>query len=135
MKYYFSVLEQYAGFRGRARRKEYWMFLFFHMVILALAMFLDISLGSSIVTLNSPYLTEGPGIFTGVYSLVVLIPLLAVTVRRLHDTERSGWMFFLNLIPGLGNLWFLVLMLSGGQRRRNRYGANPKKMKFAYELS
>lgn len=135
MKYYFSVLEQYADFRGRARRKEYWMFLFFHLMIFALAVFLDITLGHSLVSLETSLITAGPGIFTGVYSLIVLIPLLAVTVRRLHDTEKSGWMFLLNLIPGLGNLWFLVLMLSAGQRRRNRYGANPKKMSFAYEFS
>ena len=78
MKYFIEGLKKYAEFEGRARRKEYWMFILFYFIFTIAAVVLDEILGSE------------PVIYI-VYGLVLILPYLAVTVRRLHDTDRSGW--------------------------------------------
>lgn len=127
MKYYFLAFYNYADFRGRARRKEFWMFSLFHILVSCLASYLDVLMGTSIIT-------YGPGISSLVYFAIIIIPCFSITVRRLHDTGNSGWMTFINLIPVIGNIWFFILIISGGHRRRNKYGENPRKMKFDYEF-
>jgi uncharacterized membrane protein YhaH (DUF805 family) len=66
------------------------------------------------------------GLLSGIYGLVVIIPSLAVTVRRLHDIDRSGWWIFINLIPLIGAIVLLVFAVSEGTPGNNRYGPNPK---------
>ena len=119
MNWYLKVLKQYADFNGRARRKEYWMFALFNMVFIIVAMILDNVLGLTAGEL--PY-----GLFYFLYALAVLIPGLAVSVRRLHDVGKSGWMILISLIPIVGGIWLLVLMLTDSNPGENQYGVNPK---------
>ena len=123
MNWYLKVLKQYADFSGRARRKEYWMFQLFDVIFMIVAMILDNVLGLGIAIKGTGY---GP-LFV-LYVLARLIPALAVTVRRLHDVGKSGWMLFIGLIPLLGSIWLLVLMLTDSQQGTNKWGQNPKEM-------
>ena len=108
-----------AAFNGRARRKEYWMYTLFNMIFAVVAFILDSILGIGIEGI-------GYGPLYLIYSLVVFIPGLAVLVRRLHDVGKSGWMFFIVLIPLIGAIWLLVLMLTESNPGENKYGPNPK---------
>jgi uncharacterized membrane protein YhaH (DUF805 family) len=119
MSWYLEVLKKYAVFDGRARRKEYWMFFLITVVITAVLILIDILIGTF-----SPQL--GVGLLAGIYSLAVLIPTIAVTVRRLHDTGRSGWWILLGLIPFIGGIILLIFMLLDSQPSANQYGPNPK---------
>lgn len=121
MNWYLAVLKNYAGFSGRARRKEYWMFLLFNFIFALVAILLDSVLGIAI---------EG-GIYGPIYILYVLamfIPGLAVAVRRLHDVGKSGWMILVALIPLVGAIWLLVLYVTDSDPGENEYGPNPKEV-------
>lgn len=119
MDWYLKVLKQYTDFNGRARRKEYWMFFLFNLIFTAIASLIDIAAGTANVE-------SGSGLFQGIYSLVVLIPGLAVGVRRLHDVGKSGWMLLLAFIPIIGAIWLLVLFATNGKEGTNKWGQNPK---------
>ena len=119
MKWYLFALSNYAGFTGRARRKEYWFFALFNVVFLLLAILLDNILGSNIPDL--PY-----GVFYFIYMIVIFLPALALTARRLHDVGKSGWMMLVSFIPLIGGVWLLVLMLTDGEKGPNKYGLDPK---------
>ncbi len=119
MDWYLQVLKNYAVFDGRARRKEYWYFTLFNIIISFVLGFVDGILGS--------YSSEtGFGLFSGIYSLAILIPSIAVSVRRLHDTERSGWWLLIILIPLIGAIVLLVFTVQDSQPGPNKYGENPK---------
>ncbi|OOF86684.1 hypothetical protein BKG93_02140 [Rodentibacter ratti] len=119
MNWYLSVLKNYATFSGRARRKEYWMFCLFSFIISIALSILDGIFG----LIN--YET-GLGVLSGLYTLAVFIPALAVSVRRLHDTNRSGWWLLINFIPLVGFIIFLVFMCLDSKTGDNKYGAYPK---------
>ena len=119
MDYFISALKNYATFTGRARRSEYWFFTLFYFIFLVLAVILDNLLG---ITIEDTGI--GPLYFISI--LAMIIPGLAVTVRRLHDVGKSGWFYFIVLIPIIGSIWLLVLMVSDGMLGRNQYGPNPK---------
>jgi uncharacterized membrane protein YhaH (DUF805 family) len=119
MNWYLKVLKQYADFSGRARRTEYWMFALFNFLFIIVAMILDNILGLTVGDL--PY-----GVFYILFVLAVLIPGLAVSVRRLHDVGKSGWMYLIVLIPIVGSIWLLVLMVTDSDPGANEYGPNPK---------
>ena len=119
MNWYLKVLKNYAVFSGRARRKEYWMFVLFNMVFSIVAIVLDNILGTAIEDV-------GYGLFYFLYAFAVLIPGLAVSVRRLHDVGKSGWMILICLIPIVGGIWLLVLMVTDSNPGNNQYGPNPK---------
>jgi uncharacterized membrane protein YhaH (DUF805 family) len=119
MNWYLTVLKKYAEFNGRARRKEYWMFALFNIIFLILAMILDNVFGTAIKGV-------GYGLFYFLYALAVLIPGLAVSVRRLHDVGKSGWMLLIALIPIIGAIILLVLMVTDSNPGENKYGPNPK---------
>lgn len=119
MNWYLEVLKKYAVFSGRARRKEYWYFtLFSTLISLALAL-IDSQLG----TFNSE---AGTGLLGGLYSLAVLIPGIAVSVRRLHDTDHSGWWLFLALVPCIGAIVLFVFTVTDSTPGTNEYGPSPK---------
>ncbi len=107
-----------AGFSGRASRKEYWMFWLFNMVLGIVAVILGNVLGT--------FKGVGYGPIYLIFVLVTLIPNLAVTIRRLHDTGKSGWYVLVALIPIIGNIWLLIEMATEGDVGENEYGANPK---------
>ncbi|QNE76185.1 DUF805 domain-containing protein [Streptomyces finlayi] len=112
MNWYLDVLKNYAGFSGRARRKEYWMFVLFN----CLAALVLVGIGFVIET-QIPYI---------IYILAVLVPALAVMVRRLHDTGRSGWWMLISFVPLVGGIMLLVFLASDGKPEANAYGENPK---------
>ncbi len=112
MNYYLDVLKKYAEFDGRATRTEFWMFVLFNLIISLLLMFIDGMTGLNILQ--------------AIYSLAVLIPGLAVSVRRLHDIGKSGWMILVALIPLIGLVWLLVLYCMDSTPGKNKYGSNPK---------
>ena len=119
-----SVFSKYATFSGRARRAEYWWFLLFSIIVLTIALVVDNALGLKVVDDTNISFTVG-----WVYVIVVLllaIPNIAVTVRRLHDTERSGWWYLLAVICGIGAIIVFVFCLIEGTSGPNKYGADPK---------
>ena len=118
MDWYLAVLKKYAVFSGRARRKEYWFFVLFNIIISIVLSIIDISIGTGTA--------EEPGMLSIIYSLAIIIPSLAVSVRRLHDTDRSGWWLLILLIPFIGLIVMLVFMLLDSSPGTNKYGANPK---------
>jgi uncharacterized membrane protein YhaH (DUF805 family) len=119
VSWYLEVLKKYAVFSGRARRAEYWYFVLFNIIVAIVLSLIDTLLGTF-------DFVQGVGLLSGLYSLAVLIPTLAVTVRRLHDVDRSGWWIFINLIPLIGTIVLLVFALTDGTPGSNRYGPNPK---------
>lgn len=119
MEWYLKVLKNYANFEGRARRKEYWMFFLFNTIFAVGATIIDNILGLAIANV-------GYGPIYIIYGLALLIPGLAVLVRRLHDIGKSGWMIFVALIPLIGGIWLIVLLATEGTTGRNDYGPDPK---------
>ncbi|GAA4495809.1 DUF805 domain-containing protein [Pseudaeromonas paramecii] len=112
MNWYISVLKNYVTFNGRARRTEYWMFTLFNIIFSIVAGVLDAVLGLGFINL--------------IYTLAVLLPAIAVGVRRLHDTDRSGWWMLIGLIPLIGAIVLLVFFCLEGEKQENRFGADPK---------
>lgn len=113
MNGYLTTLKKYADFSGRARRTEYWMFLLFNLVIAMLLGVVDYVLGT-------------PGIIGMIFALAILIPSIAVGVRRLHDTDRSGWWLLIAFIPIIGTIALLVFFLLDSNPGENRFGSSPK---------
>lgn len=113
------VFENYANFSGRARRSEYWWFILANFILSLIMIGLDMLVGTSLG--DSPQ-----GIIYFIYLILVFIPSLAVAVRRLHDTGKSGWYYFLILIPIIGAIWLIVLFATEGDRGTNQYGKDPK---------
>jgi len=120
MKWFLEALtKKYATFEGRARRAEYWYFmLFYALAVIALAIVDGIA-----GTFSDD---AGVGLFSGLFLLATILPSLAVTVRRLHDTDRSGWWVLINLIPFIGALVLFVFAVLDSQPGANRFGPNPK---------
>jgi uncharacterized membrane protein YhaH (DUF805 family) len=122
MEYMFLPLKRYADFSGRSRRKEYWMFALFYILLLGVLFLLSDGLGG---------FGEGApsGPFFWLFMLVILlliIPSLAVQVRRFHDQDKSGWFVLLNFIPYVGGLIVFVFMCMDGTKGENRFGPDPK---------
>jgi uncharacterized membrane protein YhaH (DUF805 family) len=107
-----DVLKKYAVFSGRARRQEYWMFFLFSVIASIVLAIIDAILGTSILQ--------------WLYVLATLIPSLAVGVRRLHDTNRSGWWVLISLVPIVGTIILIVFMASEGNPEETAHGPNPK---------
>jgi uncharacterized membrane protein YhaH (DUF805 family) len=105
MDYYIKVLQNYATFTGRARRSEYWYFFLFNLIAGFIFGILESMMNTSVLS--------------GIYTLAVLIPGIAVGVRRMHDVGKSGWFL---LIP----IYNLVLALTEGEKGENQYGPDPK---------
>ena len=119
MGWYLQAVKNYAGFSGRARRKEYLYFQLFNFIIIIVFLLLDFL----IYNISDANVL---GIFTGVYSLGIFIPNIAVTFRRLHDTGRSAWWWLINFVPMVGTLIYLYFLFSDSQPEENQYGPYPK---------
>lgn len=116
MNWYIHVLKNCFYFSGRARRKEYWMFMLFNIIFSIVAMIMDsILFGQS-----------GGGILYGIYTLILLVPTIAVGIRRLHDVGKSGWWLLIGLIPVLGGLLLLYWAVKDGERGTNHWGPSAK---------
>ncbi len=123
MNWYLKVLSQYADFTGRARRKEYWMFTLFHIIIIFILAYFG--------AFNAFFYFDNEGfpiifIILTLYFLATLLPTLAVTVRRLHDMGKSGWWYCISFLPYIGGFWLLVLTCFDSEHGPNKWGINPK---------
>jgi uncharacterized membrane protein YhaH (DUF805 family) len=120
-----SGFDNYATFSGRASRPAYWWWVLFGVLVSLVTRVLDGLVGSSIVR-TTQYGTEvSVGIITSLVGLALLLPSIAVLVRRLHDTDRSGWWYWIILVPILGWLVLLYFLISAGTPGDNRYGPPP----------
>ena len=132
MEWYLKVMrDNYANFSGRARRKEYWMFTLFFFLITVVIYFLFALLaffmaGDLINLMNIEWVPVVLGFSTIIYFLIHLIPSIAVTVRRLHDTGKSGWLYLLTIIPYIGSLIIFIFTVIEGDKGDNKYGPDPK---------
>lgn len=119
MNYYIKAIKQYADFKGRARRAEFWYFTLFNMIFGILAIILDNLSGLTIPG-------EIYGMIYFIYVLATFIPSLALTIRRLHDVGKSGWFYLIGFIPLIGAIWLFILFLREGEAGVNKWGVNPK---------
>lgn len=140
MEWYVKCWRQYADFSGRARRKEYWMFSLFNvLIVFVLAIVLPMLFGLLAVSLMQMQVNNDsdpsaimlgigylPSIALALYGLAVMVPSLAVSVRRLHDIGKSGWTILLGLIPFVGGIILLVFCCQDSQPQENKWGASPK---------
>lgn len=117
MNWYLAVLKKYAVFSGRARRKEFWFFGLFNVI------FAVVLAGIGAATAES---VPAVGLLYPLYALAVFLPGLAVQIRRLHDTGRSGWWWLVAFIPLIGPILLLVFYVQDSQPGDNQYGPNPK---------
>jgi uncharacterized membrane protein YhaH (DUF805 family) len=115
MNWYLAVLKKYVDFEGRARRMEYWMFTLVNFIIYVVAYTLIFSTKSTLLSA-----------LLGLYGLAILLPSLGVTVRRLHDTGRTGWWILIGLVPFIGTIVLLIFMILDGDEGQNQYGPSPK---------
>ena len=118
MNWYLDAWKNYFTFTGRSRRKAYWVFFVFNVLATILANLIDNILGLT-----------GQGVYGPVstlYALAVFLPGLALAIRRLHDTGRSGWWMLLGFIPLIGWIVLLIFFVTDSQPGSNRYGPNPK---------
>ena len=121
MYWYLEVLKKYAVFSGRARRMEYWMFVLFNFIIcVAFGIFVG-AIGSA-----APGIARGLSVLAGIYGLAIMIPFVAVQVRRLHDTNRSGWWLLIGAVPLIGEFILLLFLVQEGDPGANQYGVDPK---------
>ncbi|WP_380874628.1 membrane protein [Sphingomonas sp. DBB INV C78] len=135
MEWMLLPLKRYAQFSGRSRRKEYWMFVLFAVIVYAIAIFLDSALGLGGSTTNYADVGDGGaavgfnstgGVLTLIVALALFVPSLAVAIRRLHDTDRSGWWLLIGLVPLIGAIVLLVFYCTEGTKGPNRFGPDPK---------
>jgi uncharacterized membrane protein YhaH (DUF805 family) len=119
MNWYLGVLKKYAVFDGRARRKEYWFFFLFTIIVSVILAIIDNLTG----TYNSKV---GIGLLGGLYALGTLLPGIGVTIRRLHDTGRTGWWILIAFVPIVGGIILLIFMVLDGNPGENKYGPDPK---------
>jgi uncharacterized membrane protein YhaH (DUF805 family) len=116
MEWYLKVVKNYVGFSGRAQRKEYWMFVLISaLIVLGIDIIGPVLLGATLADLVS-----------GLYSLGILLPSLAVGVRRLHDSGRSGWWLLIIFVPIIGILVLIFFLVQDSEAGQNAYGPNPK---------
>ncbi len=112
MEYFIDALRHYADFQGRIRRKAYWMFILFYLIIYVVLSVVDGMMGSMLLS--------------GLFAIGMLVPSIAMAARRLHDTGRSGWWQLIALLPIIGGLILLIFLIQDSQQGENDYGDNPK---------
>ena len=119
MGWYLEALKKYAVFGGRSRRKEYWYFVLFSVIVSLVLSAIDALLGTFSSSTNV-------GLLGGIYGLAIIVPSIAVSVRRLHDIDRTGWWVLIGLVPVIGTIVLLVFAALDGTPGENRFGPNPK---------
>jgi uncharacterized membrane protein YhaH (DUF805 family) len=111
MEYFIDAFKKYADFSGRSSRKEYWMFVLIYLIIYIALAVID-------AVLSGFWLTT-------IFSLILLIPSISITTRRLHDTGRTGWWQLIYFIPLIGLIVMLVFLCQDSHEE-NEYGISPK---------
>ena len=109
------VRPKYATFSGRARRKEYWLFYLAWFILAVIAFGIDEVIGSPVIEIG----------VVGIVNVALICPSLAVSVRRLHDTNRKAWWLLLYLIPFIGAIWLIVLFCFKSTEGENQFGPDP----------
>ena len=109
MKWYFKSLYQYFNFSGRARRKEFWVFILLNLLF-----------NWVLLNLDTYFKANYFAIASYVFAVFVLIPSIAVLLRRLHDSGKTGWNIFLVFIPFIGWIWLLILLIMVGETKSNK---------------
>jgi uncharacterized membrane protein YhaH (DUF805 family) len=122
MRWYLLGFKNFPDIKGRAVRKEFWMFMLFNLLFLGVAMIIDFVFGLTLGKLPFGY------VFL-VYAGIILVPSLTVTLRRLHDVGSRGWMLFIILVPIIGIIWLITLLVTDSQEEENIFGASPKSEK------
>ncbi len=118
MNGYTTAMRRYFEVSGRSNRSEYWMFALVYFVIAVIATIIDVAvLGHGF--------GENPGIVASIVTLLHFIPSITVGIRRLHDTDRSGWWLLILFIPLIGVIWLIVLFCFEGTLGNNRFGPRP----------
>ncbi len=117
-----SVFNKYTDFTGRARRSEYWYWQLFNFIV-AMILYVPMIIGAAT---ENEAIAIPFGILMLLYILATIIPSLAVIVRRLHDTGRSGWFYFMGLIPFIGGIILLIFCVEDSKHGANQWGPNPK---------
>ncbi len=134
MKWFFKVIRHYADFNGRARRKEYWYYVLFYVIfsflwgIITALIYAGIRNPDNYVDNILIYYYPSLSL-----SIIMLLPGMAVAVRRLHDLGKSGWMLLITLIPLVGGIWFFIQMITDGEDGTNKYGPDPKTSNEIFE--
>jgi uncharacterized membrane protein YhaH (DUF805 family) len=131
MEYVLMPLKRFADFSGRSRRKEFWSYILFIWVATFVLMYLDSALGlggtaTSYSEAGSVGFNMSGGLLTILFVLATIVPNLAVSVRRLHDVGKSGWMLLIGLIPLVGWIYLIVQYVQPGTIGANPYGPDPK---------
>lgn len=124
MQWFIKALKNFGDFKSRARRSEYWYYSLFVALISIGLVFVDVALGTY---------SDGIGLMSGLFSLAMIVPNLAVTVRRLHDIGRSGWWYLIILIPIIGAFILLYWMVCDSEPGVNQYGPSPKQNSVSYK--
>jgi uncharacterized membrane protein YhaH (DUF805 family) len=119
-----AVLRKYAVFRGRARREEYWYYLLYFVIGYGAVLLLDVATGTFDFESQRGWLGR-------LYLVVLALPTLAVSVRRLHDTGRSGWWLPVGVVPVIGQILVLFFLVQDGDAGHNRCGPDPKGRQLA----
>jgi uncharacterized membrane protein YhaH (DUF805 family) len=119
INFYVLAFKRWLDFKGRSRRSEYWYFTLVNLIIAIVLIMIEqaIGIGGG---------DSGNGPISSLYTLVVLVPGLAVSFRRMHDIGKSAWWLLIGLIPLLGFIVIIVWFIGAGQPGRNAYGPNPK---------
>jgi uncharacterized membrane protein YhaH (DUF805 family) len=117
MNAYMDAMRRYVDFSGRASRSQFWLYVLFYIIIVVIAVVIDALVFNSF--------EGGIGVLQLLVALIHLIPSIAISVRRLHDTDRSGWWIFISLVPLIGAIWLLVLYCLDGTQGNNRFGPRP----------
>lgn len=124
MYWYLKVLKNYANFSGRARRKEFWMFGLIHFIIMMVLYGLIIG-AAAVGGEEGTLVLAAMGLY-GLYALFILIPGIAVTVRRLHDIGRTGTWWLVGFVPFIGAIVLLIFAVTDSEPGANQFGENPK---------
>ena len=117
MRWYLAALRKYAVLRGRTKRREYWMFAAVHVLLSLLMILVD--------SAAFGFDAAGPQLFSAVYGLALLVPSFTAAVRRLHDTNKSGWWCLIALVPIIGGIGLVVLLAIDGTHGTNHFGPDP----------
>ena len=125
MDWFIEGFKKFADFSGRARRKAYWMFTLIHYLI-SIILIMMLKMTDTVMIEMSNTL----GIIYLLYFLAVMIPFLSLSVRRMHDTGRSGWAVLSTFIPFVGIIILLIFLCEEGQSTDNEYGPNPKALEY-----
>lgn len=129
IKAYVNGIKKWKRWDGRTGRRDYWLYELCNALVVIAAY----TLSSVLSFLGLTTLAIFSRIATYAYSFLAIIPTIAITIRRLHDTNRGGGYYFIGFIPYIGNIWFLVLMLLPGTVGRNKFGPDPRDIQFSQE--